>query len=244
MTTLFISDLHLSIERPAIIDLFEQFLSARASKADALYILGDLFEYWVGDDGLDHPEFARIVDALTEFGRAGIPLTVMRGNRDFMLGEGFARRTGARVLSGPLKIDLNGTEAVVTHGDCLCTRDVDYQKWRAQALQPEWQQYYLDMPLEKRLAIAKDMRQQSETTKGAKSMELMDVTDAAVHEMMRTLGVDLMIHGHTHRPGVHDFLLDGRPARRIVLGDWYEQGSVLECGENGCALAEIPVAVE
>ena len=241
MTTLFISDLHLSTQRPAIIELFERFLSERARHADALYILGDLFEYWIGDDAMGHAEFARIVDALDAFGRSGTPLWIMRGNRDFLLGGDFSRRTGARVLSGPLKLDLYGTEAVVTHGDCLCTRDVEHQAWRSQVLQDDWQKEFLAMPLQQRMSIAKDLRQRSESAKSGKSMDLMDVTDEAVKDMMRAHRVGLLIHGHTHRPGEHDFLLDERPARRVVLGDWYEQGSVLECGPGGCVLQEIPV---
>lgn len=241
MTTLFISDLHLCGDRPAITDLFVQFLEERAVAAQALYILGDLFEHWVGDDALELPEQARAIEGLRRATDRGLPVHVLHGNRDFLLGERFARHTGCTVGAGPVRLDLYGTRCVLVHGDSLCTQDHEHQAWRRQVLDPRWQAGFLARDLDARLAIAGNLRQESETRKRGKSMEIMDVAQDAVEALMREEHVRCLIHGHTHRPAIHEFELDGAPARRIVLGDWYTQGSVLVCGPGAWQLESLPV---
>jgi len=239
---LFISDLHLCSERPAITELFLEFLAARAAGAEALYILGDLFEYWVGDDAMTLAEHSRAIDGLRKATAAGLPVHVLHGNRDFLLGDRFARHTGCRVSPGPVHIDLFGTPVVLIHGDSLCTDDLEHQAWRRQVLDPQWQAGFLARDLHERLAIAAGLRAASEHRKSGKSMEIMDVTQAAVADLLRGQGVHCVIHGHTHRPGMHEFEIDGAPARRIVLGDWYTQGSVLTCTPGNWQLETLPVA--
>ncbi len=237
MHTLFISDLHLSQERPQKTALFHEFLAA-ARGCDGLYILGDLFEVWLGDDD-DTPPNREVLSALRDFSDGGTPLWVMRGNRDLLLNDGFHDSTGAALLPDPQRIDLYGEPTLLMHGDLLCTRDRDYQAFRSMAHEPHFQAGFLARPLAERRTIAAGFREYSVTAMQDKPAEIMDVEDGAVVTRMREAGVRRLIHGHTHRPGVHEFELDGAPVRRTVLGDWYSQESVLVCAPEGQRLLPI-----
>jgi UDP-2,3-diacylglucosamine hydrolase len=233
--TLFISDLHLDGSRPEITRLFLDFLEKQCPQADALYILGDLFEVWLGDDD-NSPGNPDAISALKKLNDTGTPVSVMHGNRDFLMGKKFAANSHCKLLGDDEVIDLYGTPALIMHGDTLCTDDVDYQKFRQQVRNPAWQQQLLAMPLEQRAAIAKSMREQNESAKADKTCDIMDVNQTTVEEQMLKHNVTHLIHGHTHRPNVHEFTVDGQNMQRIVLGDWYEQGSVLRCNQDGCRL--------
>ncbi|NOZ10289.1 MAG: UDP-2,3-diacylglucosamine diphosphatase [Gammaproteobacteria bacterium] len=239
MSTLFISDLHLSVSRPQIIDLFLRFLQGPAQDAEHLYILGDLFDYWVGDDMLQLESLADLGTALKQLADSDVSVHITHGNRDFLLGQKFTQATGSTLLKETTVIDLYGTPALIMHGDSLCTDDVEHQAWRQQVLSSQWQQAFLAQSLDKRIEIAQSLRQQSEKNKQHKAMEIMDANQQAVEDIMRQHKVKLLIHGHTHRPGRHRFELDGEPARRIVLGDWYQQGSVLVCTGDDWELIEL-----
>jgi UDP-2,3-diacylglucosamine hydrolase len=242
MATLFISDLHLTAARPAITQLFLEFLAHEARTAQALYILGDFFEYWIGDDAVEQAEYQPIIKALRALSGASVPIFLMHGNRDFLLGERFERESGCRLLADPSRIDLYGTPTLLMHGDTLCTDDVEYLAFRAMARSERWQREFLAKPLAERETIARDYRAESRRSTAEKAPEIMDVTQAAVVATLHDHGVRHLIHGHTHRPGDHVFDLDGAPARRIVLGDWYEQGSVLRCDPAGWKLARLPLS--
>lgn len=232
MTTLFISDLHLAGERPEIGRQFLDFLEQDARGAEALYILGDLFESWIGDDDPD-PHYALMKEALLELTASGVATWFMHGNRDFLVGDRFSRETGIRLLDDPCIVDLYGTDVLLTHGDALCTDDVKYQEVRAMTRDPRWQQMMLAKPIEERQAIAAKARADSLAHGGSIDLEISDVNQAAVERLMQSRGVLTLLHGHTHRPAVHTFMLGDRAATRIVLGDWYEQGSVLRWGPDG-----------
>src|SRR5688500_3816260 len=227
MTTLFISDLHLDAERPQITDLFGHFIRSEARGADALYILGDLFEAWVGDD--DPSEAGSFVAAkLRALSGAGVPVSFMRGNRDFLVGAAYADRAGMTLLADPSVVLLYGRPTLLMHGDTLCTDDVAYQQFRAQSRDPRWQAQFLSQPLAARQAFAEQARAASrEHQAGLREAGAMDaITDVApatVEETFRRFGIDTLVHGHTHRPAVHDLAIDGRACQRIVLGDWHEQ---------------------
>lgn len=236
MATLFISDLHLSGERPQITDVFLGFLHGPAREAEALYILGDLFEAWIGDDAV-LPEQRPVLEALLALSETGVPIFVMHGNRDFLLGPQFETMSGCRLLTDPTLIDLYGTPTLLMHGDTLCTDDLAYQKFRTMVRDPQWQSALLAKTPEERIALARQYREMSTTETAQKANDIMDVNQSAVEQTMREHNADQLIHGHTHRPAVHDFVLDGHPVRRIVLGDWYEQGSVLTCTQQDCRLA-------
>ena len=239
MHTLFISDLHLSAERPAIVALFLGFLRTRARHAAALYILGDLFEYWIGDDVATQPEYQPLLDGLRALTAAGVPVHVMHGNRDFLLGTGFEQQTGCRLLPDPSVISLYGENTLLMHGDTLCTDDVAYLKFRVMVRNPDWVHMFLGKTIAERVAIVREYREISKTATAAKKPEIMDVNPGAVDAVLRQQGVRHLIHGHTHRPAQHRFELDGSPARRTVLGDWYDQGSVLVCDAQGCVLESL-----
>ena len=239
--TLFISDLHLDPARPAITALFREFLASDAATAEALYILGDLFEAWVGDDD-DSPETRALIKALRQCSDHGTPVFVMRGNRDFLLGERFAADSGVTLLNDPSVIELYGVPTLLMHGDLLCTDDTEYQAFRAQVRDPHWQAALLQKPLAERQAIAREMRETSRRQTAGKPESIMDVNADTTNDYLRRHHTRQLIHGHTHRPAVHDFELDGENARRIVLGDWYNQGSVLECTTSGCKLRQLPLA--
>lgn len=241
--TLFISDLHLDDERPQITQLFLDFLKNRASGSNALYILGDLFEAWIGDD--DHSTLnLDVCRGLGECAASGTPVFVMHGNRDFLLGEQFARQGNCTLLEDPARIDLYGTPTLLMHGDLLCTDDTEYQAFREMVRNPQWQADFLQKPLEERRSIADEMRTLSREKTSGKAESIMDVNQAAVIHAMTDNGVARLIHGHTHRPDVHELLLAGGPAQRIVLGDWYAQGSVLECTPAGCQLHNIALKTQ
>lgn len=231
-STLFVSDLHLDESRPAIVARFERFVEKVVPGAAALYVLGDLFESWVGDDTLDLPFQARVARML-KAAAAHAPVSFMHGNRDFLAAERFSRESGATLLADPTVIDLHGRRAVLLHGDTLCTDDRAYQAFRRQVRDPAWQKAALVQPLAARLALARQMREKSEGAKGGKSMEIMDVSAATVEQVFRDTGADLMIHGHTHRPAHHVHQVDGRERHRWVLPDWYERGGYLAASAAG-----------
>jgi UDP-2,3-diacylglucosamine hydrolase len=239
MTTLFISDLHLEADRPEIGEQFFNFLGGEAREAEALYILGDFFEAWVGDDDPDE-YYASIKKALRALVDHGVPVYFMHGNRDFMIGEKFASETGVTILPDPCPAEFYGKQVLLSHGDALCIDDIEYQKVRAMTRSPEWQAAILAKPLEERLAIAAHARAQSLARNVASDDEIMDVNAGEVLRIISEHGVDILLHGHTHRPAIHEVAVDDRIARRIVLGDWYEQGSVLRWDEDGPVLSAIP----
>lgn len=239
MHTLFISDLHLSNERPAINTLFLDFLRSRATQAQALYILGDLFEYWIGDDVASLPDYQPLISGLRSLTQSGVPVYVMHGNRDFLIGQGFEKITGCQLLADPIVISLYGENTLLMHGDTLCTDDVAYLKFRSMVRNPDWVKMFLAKTIPERVAIVRDYREISKTATAAKKPEIMDVNQGAVQAVLREHGVRHLIHGHTHRPAQHRFDLDGTPVRRTVLGDWYDQGSVLVCDANGCTLENL-----
>lgn len=220
MATLFLSDLHLSAERPEKLDVFFSVLDAAAHRVDAVYVLGDLFEFWLGDDD-DTPEYAEVVQRLGALSRQGVALKVARGNRDFLLGEQFGAATGAELLPDYYVAMLDGEAHLLTHGDLLCTRDLNYQAFRRHVWDPQNQRDYLALPLAARRRIAADTRSGTVASMLAKDGNIMDVEEETVRSVMREYGVRRLVHGHTHRPAVHEFELDGASCRRIVLGEWY-----------------------
>jgi UDP-2,3-diacylglucosamine hydrolase len=243
MTTLFVSDLHLHPARPAVCACFIDFVAAQAGQAQALYILGDLFDAWVGDD---HPEpaYEPVKQALARCGAAGTPVFVLHGNRDFLLGEQFARQTGCTLLADPVVIDLYGERALLMHGDSLCTDDVDYQRMRQRLRDPAWQAQALALPLTERLELAQQARELSALSNRGKDEIIMDVNPDAVLRAFATYDVGLLIHGHTHRPGLHRIPHADRELRRFVLGDWYRHGNVLSASPDGLAFKTLPVGSE
>lgn len=241
MPTLFISDLHLTHQRPAVTDLFLLFLEEQAASADALYILGDLFEYWIGDETVNLEVVRPIIDGLSKLAATGTPIYVMRGNRDVLLGTDFEKACGCQLLEDPTVIDLNGDAILLSHGDYLCTDDIEYQEFRKMVRDPEWQRRFLARDIEEREAIARTYREISMANSAEKSPEIMDVNQQAVEQALKEYKVTQMIHGHTHRPAIHEFMLGSDKCRRIVLGDWYDQGSVLHCDQDGCELRGLPL---
>jgi UDP-2,3-diacylglucosamine hydrolase len=227
--TLFISDLHLSAERPHINQQFFDFLRQLAPAAQALYILGDLFEYWAGDDDTADALNTSVAAALQQLTQRGVPVYFMHGNRDVLVGQAFAARSGAALIADPTQIDLHGTRTLLMHGDSLCTDDIDYQKFRLYTHDPQNQARFLQQPLAARHQQMLAMRAQSEASKGNKAAEIMDVSAAAVEQTLRDHGYPRLIHGHTHRPARHTHSVDGRDCERWVLGDWYQRGSYLRC---------------
>lgn len=239
MTTLFISDLHLEAKRPEIGEQFLAFLAGEAREAEALYILGDLFEAWLGDDD-PNPHYAGMKTAIREVADSGVPVFFMHGNRDFMIGEQFAAETGVTILNDPEIVDLYGDKVLLSHGDALCTDDVHYQQIRAMTRDPEWQDMMRVKPMQERIEIAIQARKDSLAHGESLDDEITDVNQGAVEETIREHGVDILLHGHTHRPAVHEVELDDRVATRIVLGDWYEQGSVVRWDAAGPRLEAMP----
>jgi UDP-2,3-diacylglucosamine hydrolase len=225
---LFISDLHLTEERPAANEQFIDFLEGKARSADALYILGDLFEYWIGDDDLEEPFNAVMAGMLRALTRAGVPVYVMHGNRDFLMSERFCAATGAQLLADPTVHQIQGVKTLLVHGDTLCTDDADYQNWRRIARSEEWQRDFLAKSRAERRSMILGLREKSKAVVQAKPAEIMDVSQAAVVEALRRHGVMRLVHGHTHRPGRHAHSVDGHPAERWVLPDWYGRGGYLE----------------
>jgi UDP-2,3-diacylglucosamine hydrolase len=240
MAVFFISDLHLCDTRPDINRVFFEFLQGPARDAEALYILGDLFEYWAGDDDLTDPFNRSVAAALADYSRAGIPLKFMHGNRDFLLDGEFARACGIALLDDPHALDLFGTPTVLMHGDTLCTDDVDYQRFRTQVRDPGWQKGFLALPLAARKRQIETVRQTSESEKTRKAPVIMDVNQGAVEAALRAHAYPRLIHGHTHRPARHVHRVDGRNCERWVLAAWYASGSYLRCDERGCTPVQLP----
>ncbi len=239
MTTLFISDLHLDGSRPDITDQFLSFLDREAVRAEALYILGDLFEAWIGDDDPD-PDKRRILAAMRKLTSGGVPCFVMHGNRDFLLGKRFCADSGTTLLDDGTVIDLYGRRVLLLHGDTLCTDDPAYQRLRRIVRNPFVQFVLRNMTLRQRQRLAEKMRAGSKAHIDAMDKAapfIMDVNQETVAATFRRFDVDCMIHGHTHRPAIHRLTVDGHEATRIVLGDWYEQGSVLRWSADGYELA-------
>jgi len=239
VSTLFVSDLHLDAARPAATAAFLRLLAGDAREAEALYILGDLFEAWIGDDDDAEPAAATCA-ALQSLSRSGVPVFLMRGNRDFLYGPAMAARCGATLLPDPCVIDLHGTPTLLMHGDLLCSDDVAYQAFRKQVRDPAWQAAFLAQPLAARREFAARARAASREHQQAVAEAITDVAPATVLDTMARYGVTRLIHGHTHRPAVHALDVGGQPARRIVLGDWYDQGSLLRVDAAGERLEALP----
>ncbi len=230
---LFISDLHLHESRPEISQLFFDFSAGPAQEAQRLTILGDLFEYWAGDDDIGTPLHTHICTALHALAVRGVELRFLAGNRDFLVGPGFAAATGTALLPDFHVESVAGTPTLLLHGDTLCTDDVEYQHYRRRIRDPAFIEDFLRRPLDERKAFIENLRERSETEKGHKSMEIMDVNDSAVRETFHNAGVTRMIHGHTHRLATHRYDIDGRSCERWVLGDWGATGNFLECSTDG-----------
>ncbi|WP_297375159.1 UDP-2,3-diacylglucosamine diphosphatase [Acidiferrobacter sp.] len=242
----FIADLHLTAQRPQAIALFRDFLAQARDRLDHLYILGDLFEYWVGDDGVDEAEFAPVIAALRAATGTGLAISVLHGNRDFLLGERFAEMSGCRLQDDPHELTLFGIRTLISHGDALCTDDREYQALRAQFRDLRWQHQVLARPLAERIIMARALREESGRATPAKDSALLDVNTAAAGALLDHHGVRRLIHGHTHRPGEYPVPTAAGPGIRIVVGDWYEGSSVLVVGPAGHALvavADFPRAV-
>jgi len=235
---LFVSDLHLSRERPAAVDAFVRLLRGPAREAAALYMLGDLFEYWLGDDDPDAFN-AGVLDEIGALSRSGVATFFMHGNRDFLLGRRAARRAGMTLLQDPARLTLFGVPTLLMHGDTLCTDDVAYQRFRARVRRPAGIQVFLLLPLALRRRIGRALRGKSEAAKHEKPMAIMDVNAGAVDEALRTHGYPRLIHGHTHRPGRHRHELEGQICERIVLADWYNRGTYLRVDAGGAEAVEI-----
>lgn len=240
--TLFISDLHLDPERPEHLDALKALLEKHAGKADALYVLGDLFEAWIGDDD-DTPFNQSAIAAFRQFSDSGSKLYFMHGNRDFLLGQDFADACGGTLLDEGTVVDLYGTGAQLMHGDSLCTLDTEYQQFRAMSRSPQWQQGMLSQPLEQRRMIAQGMRMQSQGNNANKADNIMDVTPEEVIESLEAAGVQHLIHGHTHRPDVHDVPLSDGTGKRWVLGDWGKLGwQIVADSERGLRLESFDIS--
>jgi UDP-2,3-diacylglucosamine hydrolase len=226
MTTLFISDLHLDASRPGITRLFLEFLENEASKADALYILGDLFEAWIGDDASDAVGDA-VAEALAKLHARGVPCFYIHGNRDFLLGDAYARRARMTLLPDPSLVEIGGETVLLMHGDTLCTDDAPYQAFRRQTHDPAWQRSFLARPVDEREHFAAQARAESRNYTRSVGETITDVNEGAVVNAMVNHGVRRLIHGHTHRPALHHVAIGDMSCARIVLGDWHEQSSVL-----------------
>ena len=239
MTRLFVSDLHLDAGSPEAIEQFLDFLRTHAADAEALYILGDLFETWVGDDDPD-PAKARVCDGLRSLTASGVGCFVLHGNRDFLIGRDFCRRTGTRLLADPVVADLDGERVLLAHGDALCTDDHSYQELRSTVRTSEWQRRFLALPVADREMLANQARAGSKDHTSRVVANIMDVNEDAVSTAYRAARVRRIIHGHTHRPGIHDTQIEGEPARRMVLGAWYEQGSFIQYERGRFDLRSLP----
>jgi len=239
MHSIFVSDLHLTPDRPAASRRFFHLVTDIAPRAASLYILGDLFEYWVGDDDLEAAFNASVADALASLASRGVAVHFMHGNRDVLVGEAFAARCVARLIPDPTVLDLHGTRTLLMHGDTLCTDDVEYQAFRAYAHDPGNQRRFLAQPLEERRKQMAGMRAESEKSKRGKRAEIMDVAPAAVERALREFGYPRLIHGHTHRPARHVHVVDGRACERWVLPDWYEHAGYLRCDADGCTAVDL-----
>ncbi len=240
MSVFFISDLHLQAERPDITRAFVHFIETTAKHAEQLYILGDLFEAWIGDD-MPVPEFEQAFASLKNLSNSGCQIYFQCGNRDFLVGQKLMARIGATRLSDTAIVSLPVGPALLMHGDQLCTDDTEYQSFREMVRNPAWQQAFADKPINERIAIAKQLRSASKARGMEKADDIMDVNEQAVETAFKHADVDLMIHGHTHRPDIHTTKLDGRTRSRIVLGDWDHSLWYLSCDINGLNLVDEPI---
>jgi UDP-2,3-diacylglucosamine hydrolase len=238
--TLFISDLHLAVERPHISQQFFAFVRDVAPAAEALYILGDLFEYWIGDDDREEPLNNAAAQALAGLRTHDTHVHIMHGNRDVLIGADFVTRCNASLLADPTLVDLHGTRTLLMHGDTLCTDDLEYQKFRLYAHDAGNQAKFLAQSLSDRRQQMLHMRAQSEQVKKEKTTEIMDVSPHAVETVLRTYEYPRLIHGHTHRPARHLHRVDGRECERWVLADWYQRGSYLRCDADACQTLQLP----
>ena len=239
MATLFIADLHLQTEEPAITAGFLRFLQGEARQADALYILGDLFEAWIGDDD-PNPLHQQIASAIKAVVDAGVPCYFIHGNRDFLVGQRFARQSGMILLAEEERLDLYGRDVLIMHGDTLCTDDAGYQAFRAKVHKPWLQTLFLALPLFVRKRIAARMRANSKEANSSKSLAIMDVNQNAVVSAMEKHQVQWLIHGHTHRPAVHELIANQQPAFRVVLGAWHTGGSMVKVTADDVELIHFP----
>ncbi len=242
---LFVSDLHLSPRRSETAKRFCRFLKGKALSAQALFILGDLFDLWLGDDELPAPFNRQIAESLAECGRNGLACYFVRGNRDFLIDTGFAAASGARILPDAHLTTIGKVPTLLLHGDTLCTDDVAYQSFRKTLRSPEWQQQFLSRSLTERQHIGAALRDTSEMSKTDKSLELMDANALAVLETFRTYAAQRVIHGHTHRPARHEVEVNGEMRTRWVLGEWHTQAAitdVLACDDQGCRFAGLEFA--
>lgn len=240
MHTLFISDLHLHESRPQITRAFFHFLHTQAIHAEALYILGDFFDAWIGDDD-DSALVHDVASELQQLSELGVAIYFMHGNRDFLLGAAFANKAGMELISDGITIDLYGTPTLLMHGDSLCTDDVEYQQFRAMVRSPQWQQQILAQPLATRRALAAQLREKSQSMNSLKADDIMDVSPAEVIAQMEAARVTRMIHGHTHRPARHSLTVSNQSAERIVLGDWHDLGWCIKADRNIIELIDWPL---
>lgn len=237
MHTLFISDLHLHESRPQVTRAFFHFLYTQAIHAEALYILGDFFDAWIGDD--DDSELVQdVANGLHKLSELGVAIYFMHGNRDFLLGNTYANKAGMILIPDGKVIDLYGTPSLLMHGDSLCTDDVEYQQFRTMVRSPQWQQQILAQPLAARRALAAQLREKSQSMNSLKADDIMDVSPTAVVAQMEAAGVTRLIHGHTHRPARHPLIINGKPAERIVLGDWHDSGWCIKADQKSIELID------
>jgi UDP-2,3-diacylglucosamine hydrolase len=237
MHTLFISDLHLHESRPQVTRAFFHFLYSHAIHAEALYILGDFFDAWIGDDD-DSELLQDVASGLHKLSELGVAIYFMHGNRDFLLGKVYAAKAGMSLIDDGTLIDLYGTRTLLMHGDTLCTGDIEYQQFRTMVRSPQWQQQILAQPLAARRALAAQLRAKSQSMNSLKADDIMDVSPTEVVAQMEAAGVTRMIHGHTHRPARHQLVIGGKPAERIVLGDWHDLGWCIKADQNSIDLIE------
>jgi UDP-2,3-diacylglucosamine hydrolase len=241
MTTLFISDLHLSPTHPEITEGLFHFLEKYAYQAEKVYVLGDLFDFWIGDD--DNSPFSRfIIEAFKDLTDSGVKCYFTYGNCDFLVNKRFSKETGIELLPEVTKIDLYGTPAILLHGDTLCLEDVKYQEFRRKVHQPWLQKLFLCVPLFLRKKIVKNVQNKTRSDKQKKSLNIMDVTQSEVTRVMESYDAPLMIHGHTHRPAQHDVQLSNAVGKRVVLGDWYTHGYILSYSESGQEIITFPLS--
>ena len=232
MTIAFISDLHLSADRPSSISLFCDFMEKSGAQLSEIYILGDLFDYWIGDDGVEALGYTAVEQALKRTTDTGTKIFFIAGNRDFLVGEAFSERTGVKILKDKTVLELYGQRVMIAHGDQFCIDDIAYMKAREHFLDPEWQQAVLQTPIEERIKEAIRLRADSEQIKSGKSEEIMDVNQQEIIRVFRQHDLDLMIHGHTHRPYVHQLDVDEKTCRRYVLGEWVQDRSVIYANQG------------
>lgn len=237
--TLFIADLHLCTTRPDITQIFLSFMDTAVTRAESLYILGDLFEYWAGDDDLAQPLHRTVVEKIQEIRQQSVDVFFMHGNRDFLVAQKFADAAKLALIPDPTKIHLYGTDTLLMHGDTLCTEDAAYLRFRDMVRDDAWQANFLAQSLGVRHKLIQDMRATSALEKSNKAAEIMDASEAAVLETFKKYAVPRIIHGHTHRPLRHDYELNGRRYQRWVLPAWYEKGGYLRCDPKGCQLVTL-----